>query len=161
MKKKQSVADLQREWFIPVGAWMRYPGLQGVYWYWLSRQVRKEEWLKWKVCITCDRPIRDWREGVCGHIIAVQVCKEYLKFHRPNLTIQHMNCNDNKMSPMAAALNLRNYDKRHGAGAWDALWELRKKPKKPYTQKELRALIEDLESYQAARRALSNGFISN
>lgn len=151
MKEKQSVADLQREWNIPVGAWMRYPGLQGVYWYWLSRQVRKEEWEKsGGKCFTCDKKIAHWTQGQCGHIIAVRNCGEYLKFHRDNLRIQMAVCNDQKMTPMAAALNLLAYDRENGAGAWERLWEMRKIPKKPYTQKELRALIEALPSYRAS-----------
>lgn len=151
MKKKKTAVALKREWLIPDGAWMRYVGLQGVYWYWLSRDVRKEEWNRWGgLCITCEKPIRHWLNGQCGHIIAVRDCKEFLKFNRQNLTIQHPHCNDNEMTPMAAALNLRNYDKRYGAGAWDSLWEMRNIKAKPYSQKELRELIESLPSYQDA-----------
>lgn len=164
-KPKQTVADLQREWAIPVGAWMRYAGLAGVYWYFLSRQVRKEEWEKYGgKCFTCERPLKTWQAGQCGHIIAVRDCGEYLKFHRNNLVLQEAKCNDQKMTPMAAALNLLNYNKRHGEGAWQRLYEMRNTKKKPYGRKELRALIEALPSYQEGKRlreAPSNSFAAS
>lgn len=158
---KKTIATWKEEWNVPIGAWMRWPGqpLQSIYWYWLSRQVRKEEWERWGgFCITCDKRIDHWLQGVCGHIIAVTDCGEYLKLDRRNLTIQHKHCNDNKLTPMAAALNLRNYDKRYGPGAWDRLYNLRNEKVKKLSQSVLRQLIQNLPSYQESTAPPKNSF---
>lgn len=151
-KKKRTVADLWREWFVPDNAYRRYTGLRGIYWYWLSREVRKDEWEKYDgLCITCLLPIEHWTQGHCGHIIAAQNCGEYLRFNRINLSIQHPACNSDRITPQAAALNALHYDQRHGIGAWDALYSLRKTEAKCPTQPQYRELIEALSSYKEAK----------
>lgn len=150
-KARRKKIDLWREWLVPDGAYHRYEGLRGVYWYWLSRQVRKDEWEKYGgLCLTCLKPIEHWTMGHCGHIIAAQNCGEYLRFLRENLTIQHPHCNSDRITPQAAALNALHYDQRHGQGAWGLLFALKNTEAKAPTQAEYRALIRALPSYQEA-----------
>jgi len=158
-RKKKTKIGILREWLVPIGIdSVRFKGnmLRSVYWYWLSRDVRKSEWEKWdKLCLTCLRPIENWEDGHCGHVIASAGCGEYLRFHRSNLTLQHAACNSDRITPMAAALNAIHYDERYGKGAWDKLYALRKIDCKEPKQSEYPDLIRALPSYQEA--LLKNG----
>lgn len=146
---------IKRAWCVPDKAKMRYGGLRGVYWYWLSRDIRKSEWEKWgKKCITCEEEIEDWQYADCGHMIASQGCGEFLRFNRINLTIQHKKCNNPRFTPNMSALNAIHYDERHGKGAWLAMWKLRKVRAKEPTADQYRELIQALPSYQEAYAAL-------
>jgi hypothetical protein len=153
-KRRRRVIDLWREWLVPDNAYRRYSGLRGVYWYWLSRQIRYEEWSQWEgKCLTCLEIIENWTLGQCGHIIASGGCGEFLRFHRKNLTIQHPHCNNPRITKNAAALNAIHYDERYGQGAWAALYEMRKIEAKEPSQDGYRALIRGLTSYQTALAA--------
>lgn len=158
-KRKKTKIDLCREWLLPYDynpSNLRYTGLRGIYWYWLSRDVRKSEWEKWKtLCLTCLQPIASWEEGDCGHVIAARRCGEFLRFNRRNLTIQHKKCNNPRFSPMAAVFNALNYDKRYGIGAFEELLTLTKKEAKEPTQEEYRQLIKALPSYQDALKRVA------
>lgn len=152
---KKTKNDLKREWLVP-NVPLRYVGLRGIYWYWLSRDVRKKEWEKWGgECITCLVPLATWEEGQCGHILASSFCGEYLRLNPINLTLQHSKCNNPRFSPHAGVANALNIDKRHGAGYMEMLYSLRKKECKTPTAEEYRALIRALPSYQEARAALT------
>jgi len=150
-RRKKTKIDLWREWLVPDGAYHRYTGLRGIYWYWLSRDVRKSEWEKWDgLCLTCLRQVERWEDGHCGHVIAAQNCGEYLRFNRRNLTLQHAACNSDTITPQAAALNAIHYDERYGKGAWQELYELKKETCKTPTSAEYRTLILGLRSFQDA-----------
>ncbi len=150
-RAKKTKVDLWREWLVPDNAYRRYPGLRGIYWYWLSRDVREKEWKKWDgLCLTCLTTIPHWTDGHCGHVIAAQNCGEYLRFNRINLTIQHAACNSDRITPQASALNALHYDQRHGQGAWDRLYAMTKTVCKAPRQGEYRDLIRSLPSYQKA-----------
>lgn len=150
-KKKKSKVDLRREWLVPdTTGRLRYVGLRGIYWYWLSRDVRKTEWEKYGVCITCLEPIEDWTKADCGHIVASSWCGEYLRLNRINLTIQHKKCNNPRFCPQAGVLNAVNIDKRHGDGYMQNLLGLVKTEAKTPTQEQYRKLIRALPSYQEA-----------
>lgn len=147
---KKNESDLKREWLVPMVP-LRYVGLRGIYWYWLSRDVRKSEWEKYNgECITCLVPLATWEEGQCGHILASAFCGEYLRLNRINLTLQHAKCNNPRFSPHAGVANAININKRHGDGYIESLYSLRKKECKSPTQDEYRALIRALPSYQEA-----------
>lgn len=148
-KKRKKIVDLWREWLVPDNAYRRFTGLRGIYWYWLSRDVRKSEWEKWdKLCLTCLLPIERWEDGQCGHVIASHGCGEYLRLNRINLTIQHSHCNNSRFTPNAGGLNAVHYDQRYGQGAYDRLWEMVKIEAKEPKQEEYRELIRALPSYQ-------------
>lgn len=154
-KKSKSSKDLElrREWLLPTGYnhKLRYVGLRGIYWYWLSRDVRKTEWEKWNgECITCLVPLATWEEGQCGHMVASSECGEFLRFNRKNLALQHAKCNNPRFNPNAGARNAVHYDMRYGQGAWDRLYALRKVECKNPKQEEYRELIRALPSYQEA-----------
>jgi hypothetical protein len=151
-KPKKTLRGLWREWLVPDTAYHRYEGLRGIYWYWLSRDVRESEWIRWnQLCITCLEPIESWQYADCGHIIASARCGEFLRFNRNNLTIQHKGCNNPRISPNADALNAIHYDERYGIGAWKRLYDQRTVKAKTPKQQEYRDLIEALPSYQRAK----------
>lgn len=149
---------LKREWLVPENSGpMRYAGLRGIYWYWLSRDVRKKEWDKYGVCITCLEPIEDWRVNCdCGHILASSFCGEYLRLNPINLTIQHKKCNNPRFSPHAGVANALNIDKRHGVGYMENLYSLRKKEAKCPTTNEYKELIRNLDSYKQTVEKLNS-----
>lgn len=150
-KPRKTEIGLWREWSVPDGALRRYKGLRGIYWYWLSRDIRQKEWVKWdKRCLTCLEEIDQWELGQCGHVIAANGCGEFLRFNRMNLTIQHPGCNNPRFTPMAAALNAIHYDDRYGQGAYQNLYDLRKMVAKQPSQEEYKALIRGLDSYKLA-----------
>lgn len=153
-RKKRTKMDLTRQWLTPPPSYLRYSNvLRGIYWYWLSRDVREKEWIKWnKLCITCLEPIENWEDGDCGHILSSASCGEYLRFNRKNLTIQHKKCNNPRFSPNADALNAVHYDERYGQGAWQELYDLRGVECKEPKTSEYPALIEALDSYQRERK---------
>ncbi len=157
-KKKGKTAsaklkELKLAWCIPTtnNFKLRYSGLRGVYWYWLSRQVRKDEWIKWDgKCITCDVPLATWEEGQCGHVVPSRMCGEYLRLNPINLTLQHAKCNNPRFRPDAGALNAIHFDKRHGQGAFQELYDMKKIEAKEPSQEEYRTLIRSLPSFQEA-----------
>ena len=153
-RKRRTEADLKRGWFIKSTYSLRYKGLRGVYWYWLSRDVRKSEWEKYGVCLTCLKPIENWEQADCGHIIASRWCGEFLRFHRLNLTIQHKGCNNPRFCPQAGVLNAINIDKRHGVGHMERLLQMQKIPAKEPKQSEYHDLIHTLNSFKEARKLL-------
>lgn len=148
--KKPRVTDISlwREWNVPDGAYHRYKGLRGIYWYWLSRDVRKTDWDRYGVCVTCLQPVEDWRNADCGHMIPSDRCGEYLRFFRRNLSLQHKKCNNPRFTPHAGVLNAIHMDTRHGAGTMAFLEGLMKKECKEPRQEEYRNLIRGLSSYQ-------------
>lgn len=153
--KSRTKADLCREWlYFGNTSSLRYSNvMRGLYWYWLSRDVRKSEWEKWdKKCLTCLEEVENWEDGHCGHIIASSGCGEYLRFYRKNLTLQHPACNNDRITPMAGALNAIHYDERYGKGAWDALYALRNKEAREPKTSEYPDLIRALPSFQEALR---------
>lgn len=160
--KKKAKTDIYREYFIPeyiirgggLKTLLRYSDpLRGIYWYYLSKDVRKKEWEKWRgLCITCLGPIERWQDGQCGHMVPSSMCGEFLRFDRRNLTIQHGGCNNPRFTPQAGALNAIHYDQRYGQGAWQALYDLRKTDTKIPSQTKLKELIEALDSFQEAKQ---------
>lgn len=147
---KKTDADLKREWLVPANGYTRFTGIRGIYWYWLSRDIRKKEWEKWGgLCLTCLKYL-EWEDGVCGHVVASQGCGEFLRLNPINLTLQHRACNSDRITPMAGALNAIHYDERYGQGAWDALYALRKTECKEPKKSEYPDLIRALPSYQEA-----------
>ncbi len=147
---KKTEIGLWREWLVPDTAYHRFKGLRGVYWYWLSKQIRQEDWEKYGVCITCLEPIEVWQQADCGHILPSSNCGEYLRFFRLNLTIQHKKCNNPRFTPNAGVLNAIHMDERHGPGTMKYLVSLTKKECKEPTTREYRTLIAELASYQQA-----------
>lgn len=157
-RPKKSKVGLRREWLIPdTTGKLRYVGIRGCYWYWLSRDVRRSEWEKYGVCITCLETIEDWTIADCGHLIASDRCGEYLRLNRMNLTLQHKKCNNSLWTPQAGVLNTLNMDIRHGAGYMENLRGLISKECKEPTTNEYKELIRALSSYQEAlTKSLTN-----
>lgn len=156
-RKKTTQAELCRKWgYFGQPSNLRYANImRGLYWYWLSLDVRKKEWEKWNgECITCLIPLATWQEGQCGHMVSSAECGEYLRFNKRNLALQHAACNNPRFNPNAGARNAVHYDMRYGPGAWDALYEERKTECKEPKTSEYPALIEALDSYKEYKATL-------
>lgn len=149
-KPAKTQIRLWRDWLVPDRAYHRFKGLRGVYWYWLSRQVRREDWQTYGVCITCLEPVQSWIDADCGHILPSSNCGEYLRFYRLNLTLQHKKCNNPRFTPNAGILNTIHMNERHGSGTMETLISLMKKECKEPTTNEYKELITALPSYQEA-----------
>ncbi len=161
-KPRKTEIGLWREWLVPDNAYHRYKGLRGIFWYWLSRDVRQSEWEKWdKLCLTCLEPVENWEDGQCGHIVASAGCGEYLRFNKINLTLQHGHCNNPRFTPMGAALNAINYNLRHGTGAYEKLLTMRKIEAKEPRKSEYPDLIRSLSSYQSRLAKINLGTTEN
>lgn len=146
-KPKTTKISLWRAWNVPDGAYHRYEGLKGIYWYWLSRDVREQDWLAFKICLTCLEVIEDWEKEDCGHILASNMCGGFLRFHRKNLTIQHKKCNNPRFRPDAGVRNAINIDKRYGAGTMQWLLNNTKTEYKEPKKHEWESMIRSLKSF--------------
>ena len=147
--RKASKISLWRQYNVPDWAYHRYEGERGIYWFWLSRDVRQSEFEKWDGrCLTCLMRLEDWRDGDCGHVVPSANCGEFLRFHRKNLTLQHKKCNNPHFTPDAGLRNAIHYDQRYGAGAIEKLLALKATKTKPPTKKQYEQLIKALPAYQ-------------
>ena len=48
----------------------RYKGLKGKYWTLLSEYIRRRDFERYGTCISCNKPVSDWREFDAGHFIS-------------------------------------------------------------------------------------------
>lgn len=147
-KKKQTQADLKRQWGLTGHQQLRYRGLAGIYWYWLSRQVRQEEYYRYGKCVSCIRTCPDWRDWDCGHFVASGDGGFATRFLRLNLALQCKACNNPKWSPDAPAFFAVELDRRYGYGTAAMLLKLKGADKKEPTKAEYELLISALPSYQ-------------
>jgi hypothetical protein len=47
----------------------RYKGLKGKYWTLFSEYIRRRDFKEYGSCISCGKPVSDWREFDAGHFI--------------------------------------------------------------------------------------------
>lgn len=145
VKKKQTKADLLREWKLDPKLTLRYTGIAGIYWIYLSRQVRQEDFKKYGgKCVSCDAVMERWQDGDCGHFISSGSGGFATRFMRQNLALQCRRCNNPSWSPDASAFYAREIDRRWGVGTAEMLMNL-----KGVKQKEMKK-----EQYADAIRAL-------
>lgn len=145
-KPKKFKKDLWAEFNLPMPAYVRYSGLQGILWHVMSQYVRKSEWIQYGgECVDgCPVLIQNWYEADCGHFRSAKSLST--RFLRENLGLQRKYCN----SPHGC--NGRQYDfgktvdQRYGAGTADRLTNLAEQVSRPLP-KEL--LISEIRRYQA------------
>lgn len=160
MTKKQTKADFLRSWGIndPVALKagfnnLRYknPPEKGVYWHYISLEVRQRDVEKYGVCISCGKPIS---VNTCqaGHFMPAQNCGRDLLFDLRNVNAECAQCNawdETHLLGYAEGL-----DKRYGEGTAKRLREMRDKHRqshevvKDWKAKEYAEKIKQLKSYQ-------------
>lgn len=71
----------------------RYVGLQGILWFLMSQNIRREEFAKYGGrCVDgCGRAVSDWKSADCGHFQTA--ARASTRFLRENLALQTRYCN--------------------------------------------------------------------
>lgn len=146
--KKQTEADLKRQWGIDPKVQLRYKGLAGVYWHWLSRDIRKLDFERYGKCVSCPAICTDWTKWDCGHFVASGDGGFATRFMRLNLALQCKRCNNPRWCPDASAFFAIELDKRHGPGTAESLLRLKGATQKEMTDQQYELLIKALPSYQ-------------
>jgi hypothetical protein len=155
-KPKKTKISLFREWNVPDGAYRRYSGIKGCYWYWFSRTIRDRDYEMFKgKCMTCGEYVE--REvSQCGHVFAAKDCGFTLLFHPLNNHLQHAKCNNPRFTPSAGIYNALTVNKRYGDTTIDDLIELKKAKGKEWSKQEYEDQIRKLPAY---RKSLPSGGI--
>lgn len=149
-KKKQTKADFNRQWNVPPNMPLRYTGLAGIYWYFLSQQVREEDFVTYKgKCVSCKATTENWHEWDCGHFVASGGGGFATRFLRTNLALQCKKCNNPSWSPSAPAFYAVEVDKRYGQGTAEHLLNLKGVKQKEMTKSQYEEAIKSLPSYQS------------
>lgn len=155
MKKKQSKADFLRQWKLPYPSFtynnLRYknPPEKGVYWYYLSLEVRKRDIEKWGTCISCGRELT-WENAQAGHFMPAANCGRDLLFDLMNV---HGECNACNGFDSTHLLGYsENLDRRYGAGTALSMRNRREtyrngSPLKDWKGHEYADMIRKLPSY--------------
>jgi hypothetical protein len=127
----------------------RYKGLKGKYWPLFSEYVRRRDFIAHGRCISCGKPVSDWREFDAGHFISAGGGGFAILFDERNVNGE---CQyDNAFNQNHLLLYRRGLDARYGAGTADALEEryrdshFRGKTTKEWSKKQYEAEIEKLQ----------------
>lgn len=147
-KPRKTKIGLWREWDVPDGAYHRYEGIKGVYWYWFSRTIRDRDYkLHGGLCMTCGEYVERGQDQ-CGHVFAAKDCGFALLFHLLNNHLQHAKCNNPRFTPSAGVLNGLTVDRRYGAGTIAILSVIKKQQTKEWSKQEYEDQIRKLKAYQ-------------
>lgn len=147
--RRLTEADLKRQWNIPVKTKLRYKGIAGVYWNWLSKQVRQEDFKNHHgKCVSCNRILESWEEGDCGHLLASGNGGFATRFMRTNLALQCKPCNNPSWTPDAPAFFALEVDRRYGQGTAAHILSLKGTNQKEMKKEEYVIAILALPSYQ-------------
>jgi hypothetical protein len=91
------------------------------YWTLFSEYVRRRDFIQFGCCISCGKPISDWREFDAGHFIAAGSGGFALLFDERNVNGE---CQyDNAFNQNHLLLYRRKLDTRYGTGTADAFEE--------------------------------------
>lgn len=146
--KKQSKSDLCREWGLSPTQHLRYTGIAGIYWVYLSRQIRQEDFNKYGGrCVSCPRRLESWQDGDCGHFVASGDGGFGTRFLRQNLALQCKRCNNPSWCPDAPAFFALEVDKRWGAGTAERILNMKGQKQKEMKKEEYIQRIMELPSY--------------
>lgn len=149
-KPRKTKVSLFREWGVPDGAYRRYTGLKGVYWYWFSKSIRDRDYKEWGgLCMTCEDFVEKGQDQ-CGHVFAAKDCGFELLFHPLNNHLQHAKCNNPRFTPSAGIYNAITVEKRYGTGRIAILADIKKNSTlKEWKKSEYEYFIPKLPSYKA------------
>ena len=148
IKPRKTEIGLWREWFVPDGAYRRYRGLKGIYWYYFSKTIRTRDYEEHGgLCMTCLMPVEKGSDQ-CGHLFPAKDCGFGLLFHPLNNHLQHSKCNNPRLTPSAGILNTLNITKRYGVGTIEMLAEHKKQKTKEWNKKEYEKRIRKLPAFR-------------
>ena len=146
--KKQTKADMWREFGLERPSSPRYEGLKGIYWRIFSEKRRKEDFEKYGTCISCGKRVNSWQDFDPGHFIPAGGGGFALLFHPQNVNGECKRCNAfDEMHLFGYAEGL---DERYGPGTAERLKEMyndahfKGKITKEWGQVEYRARIAEL-----------------
>lgn len=143
-KPRKTKIALFREFGVPDGAYRRYSGLKGVYWYFFSKFIRERDYREHGgLCMTCLQYVEKGQDQ-CGHLFAAKDCGWTLLFHPMNNHLQHAKCNNPRFTPSAGIYNAKNIEERYGKGTLDMLMELKKQKAKEWSASEYREKIKQI-----------------
>lgn len=131
---------------------LRYknPFEKGIYWYYLSLEVRKRDIERWGTCISCDRPIT-MENAQGGHFCPAGSCGRDLLFDLLNINAECHGCNGFDSGHLFGYE--RNLDIRYGKGTAQALKDRYLEYKKSdvalkdWSAKDYATKIKSLSSY--------------
>lgn len=141
-KKKHTKADLNREWGIPANYSLRWTGIRGVVWYWMSRYVRMRDAKKYGKCISCNFRSDAWTDYDAGHYVAVSRSLG-LSLELVGVNGQCKKCNNPRWTPDASIPYAVELDKRYGEGTAKKLYERSRGINKLPSELELIAMAKD------------------
>jgi Bacteriophage Lambda NinG protein len=127
----------------------RYKGLKGKYWTYFSEYVRRRDFIQFGSCISCGKPVSDWRQFDAGHFISAGGGGFALLFDERNVNGE---CQyDNAFNQNHLLLYRRGLDARYGPGTADALEEryrdshFKGTTTKEWSKREYEAKIEEIK----------------
>jgi hypothetical protein len=127
----------------------RYRGLKGKYWALFSEFVRRRDFKTYGRCISCSKPVSDWREFDAGHFIPAGSGGFALLFDERNVNGE---CKyDNAFNGAHLLLYRRGLDSRYGPGTADELEERYRDAHfkgaitKEWTKRQYEAKIEEIK----------------
>lgn len=142
--KKMSKRDFNRTWGLHPDYKLRWVGLAGVAWYYLSIVRRKEDAKKYGKCVSCPSELQ-WHEGDGGHYISVSR-SQGMKLREDNVYLQCKRCNNPKWSPDASIPFGVEIDRRHYKGKAAELYAQSKCFTNSMSELELLSFIGDLRA---------------
>lgn len=120
-RKKQTKADFNRTFGIPPEHKLRWVGLTGVAWYFLSILRRNEDAKKYGKCVSCEAKL-DWDQGDGGHFISVSRSPG-MKLQEDNVYLQCKRCNNPSWVPDASIPFGAEIDRRFYPGKAKELYD--------------------------------------
>lgn len=152
--KKKTKASILREWGVPNtfnSGDLRYkvPIEKGIYWYYISREVRHRDVEQWGTCISCGKDIT-FDTCQAGHFMPASNCGRDLLFDLRNVNAECNKCNAFDTTHLLGYAE--NLDKRYGEGTSLALRNRRDEyrkgsPVKDWKGHEYGEKIKSLNSY--------------
>ncbi len=126
-----------------------YKDIKGKYWTLFSEYIRRRDFTAYGRCISCGKPVSDWREFDAGHFVSAGGGGFALLFDERNVNGE---CQaDNAFNQNHLLLYRRGPDARYGARSADALEEryrdshFKGKTTKEWNKKQYEAEIEKLK----------------
>lgn len=92
-RKKQTMADLWREYGLTRPPKPRYIGRKGIYWYLLSLYTRKRDFKEYGTCISCGKEVESYQDFDAGHYAPAGNCGFALLFFKLNINGECKGCN--------------------------------------------------------------------
>ena len=132
-----------RYWGLPEDYQLRWVGLRGVLWFYMSRAIKQEEFEEYgSKCVSCPAKLERWEDGQAAHYISVSRSLG-LSLTRENIALSCARCNNPTWSPDASIPFGIELDKRYGKGTAKGLYEQSVRVTPLPKERELLAMIAE------------------